>query len=278
VTLEILDREGKSIRRFSSGAKASAEEDTDDDEDGTGPATGEKIPAEAGMNRFVWDMRYAPVPRIPGFTASEYDQGLVGPQVTPGTYRVRLTAGGTSQEASIEILLDPRMSTPQADLAAELELRKKIYDRLVEDYTAVNQLRDLRAQVNALEKRLRGDAAQKEIAAAADTLRKKLDASEKEFINPKLQGTQDTLNFGNGFDAKYALLAAGVESADTAPTSTEYATFAELEKQFAAPLAHWKEIKETDVPAFNALVRRAGLAAVAIGPGKADDEGGNHPD
>ncbi|HKM90829.1 MAG TPA: hypothetical protein VJX29_09445, partial [Candidatus Acidoferrales bacterium] len=137
--------------------------------------------------------------------------------------------------------------------------------------------RDLRTQLKALEKRVRGDAAQKEIAAAADTLRKKLDATEKEFINPKLQGTQDTLNFGNGMDAKYALLAAGVESADMAPTSTEYETFAGLEKQFAAPLAHWKEIKEADVPAFNAMARRAGLGAVALGPGKAE-EGGDDPD
>jgi hypothetical protein len=278
VTLEIMDSEGKSIRKFSSGGKAGPEQDTDDDEDGTGPATGEKIPAAAGMNRFVWDMRYAPVPRIPGFTASEYDQGLVGPQVVPGTYRVRMSAGGTSQEASMEIRMDPRMPTPQADLKAEFELRRKIYERLVEDYTAVNQLRDLRAQLMALEKRLHGDAAQKEAAEAATTLRKKLDASEKEFINPKLQGTQDTLNFGNGMDAKYALLAAGVESADAAPTSTEYATFAGLEKQFAGPLAHWKEIKETDVPAFNELVRRAGLGAVALGSGKPDEEGGNNPE
>ena len=277
VTLEILDSAGKSIRRFSSGAKARPEQDTDDDEDGTGPPTGEKIPAEAGMNRFVWDMRYAPVPRIPGFTASEYDQGLVGPQVVPGTYRIRLTAGGTSQETSVEIRLDLRMRTPEADLKAEFELRRKIYDRLVEDYTAVNQLRDLRAQLKALEKRLHGDAAQKGIAEAAETLRKKLDASEKEFINPKLQGTQDTLNFGNGMDAKYALLAAGVESADMAPTVTEYETFAGLEKQFAGPLARWKEIKETDVPAFNELVRRAGVGAVALGPGKPDEEGGNDP-
>jgi photosystem II stability/assembly factor-like uncharacterized protein len=278
VTLEILDSAGKTIRKFSSSAKETPEQDTDDDEDGTGPATGEKIPAEAGMNRFVWDMRYEPVPRIPGFTASEYDQGLTGPQVVPGTYRVRFTAGGTSREALVEIRLDPRMKTSQADLQAEFELRNKTYERLVEDYTAVNQLRDLRTQLKALEKRLRGDAAHKEIAAAAETLRKKLDASEKEFINPKLEGTQDTLNFGNGMDAKYALLAAGVESADTAPTSTEYATFAGLEKQFAGPLARWKEIKETEVPAFNELVRRAGLGVVALGLGKPDEVGGDEPE
>ena len=273
VKLEILDGAGNALRTFSTRAKAEAEEEGDDDEDGGGPPTGEKLTAEAGMNRFVWDMRLAPVPRIPGYTASEYEQGLVGPQVVPGTYRARLTAGGKSQEVPLEIKLDPRMHTSAADLAEEFQLRRKIYERLVQDYAAVNQLRDLRAQVKALAKRAQGDAKQSEIAAAAEALRKRLDAAEKGFINPKLEGTQDTLNFGNGIDAKYALLGAGVESADTAPTQTEYEQFAELEKQFAGSLAQWKEITERDVPALNALVGRAGLGAVTLGTGKPEGDG-----
>jgi DNA repair ATPase RecN len=160
----------------------------------------------------------------------------------------------------------------------EFDLRRKIYERLVQNYTTVNQLRDLRAQLKDLEKRLHGDAAQKEIAAAGDALHKKLDAIEKEFINPKLQGTQDTLNFGNGIDAKYALLGAAVESTDMAPTESEYELFASLEKQFAGPLAHWKEITEKDVPALNALAQRSGLGAVALGSGKPEDEGDEDPD
>jgi photosystem II stability/assembly factor-like uncharacterized protein len=273
VTLEILDSGGKTIRKFSSRAKAATDEGSDEDEEGSGPPTGEKLPTEAGMNRFAWDLRYPPVPRIPGFTASEYEQGLVGPQVVPGNYRARLTAGGKSQEVPIEIKLDPRMKTPQADLAEQFELRTRIYQRLVEAYTAVNQLRDLRTQLKTFEKRLRDDPAQKEIVAAISALRKKLDAVEKGFINPKLQGTQDTLNFGNGIDAKYALLGAGVDSADMAPTQSEYEQFAELEKQIAGNVALWKEVREKDIPAFNALVQRAGLGVVALNSGKPEDEG-----
>ena len=270
VMLEILDGGGKSIRKFSSRAKATEEEAGDDDEDGSGPPTGEKLPAAAGMNRFVWDMRLAPVPRIPGYTSSEYGQGLVGPQVVPGTYRARLTAEGKSQEVPIEIKLDLRNHTAQADLEKEFQLRRQIYHRLVENYTAVNQIRDLRAQVKGIEKRLAGDMKQKEAATAAESLRRTLDAAEKGFINPKLQGTQDTLNFGNGIDAKYALLGATVESADAPPTQTEMEQFAELEKQFAVSWAQWKEITEKDLPAFNATAQRAGLGAVFLGAGKAE--------
>ena len=277
VALEILDSNGSVIRKFSTRAKAAVEEAGDDDEDGSGPPTGEKLAADAGMNRFVWDMRLAPVPRIPGFTGSEYEQGLVGPQVAPGRYRVRLTAGGKSQEAAIEIKLDPREHISDVDLKAEFELRRKIYQRLVLNYTTVNQLRDVRKQVNALEKRLEGDTKHKEVGQAAAGLRKKLDAIEKLYINPKLQGTQDTLNFGNGIDAKYALLGAGVESADARPTQTEIEQFDELEKQFAGAIAQWKEFTEKDLPAFNALVGRAGLGSVFIGAGSSN-EGEDDPD
>jgi len=275
VKLEILDGKGNVLRTFASGAKAAEEEEGDDDAEGSGPPTGEKLPAEAGMNRFVWDMRLAPVPPIPGYTSSEYGQGLVGPQVVPGTYRARLTAEGRSQEAPIEIKLDLREHVAQADVEKEFQLRREIYQRLVENYRAVNQIRDLRAQVIAFEKRLAGDAKHEEAATAAKSLRIKLDAAEKSFINPKLQGTQDTLNFGNGIDAKYALLGATVESADAAPTQTEIEQFAELEKQFAVSWAEWKKITGQDLPAFNALAQRAGLGAVFLGevrpqPGDAD--------
>ena len=277
VKLEITDGKGNVLRTFASGAKAAEEEEGDDDAEGSGPPTGEKLPAEAGMNRFVWDMRLAPVPPIPGYTSSEYGQGLVGPQVVPGTYRARLTAGGKSQDVPIEIKLDLRERAAPADLEKEFQLRREIYQRLVEDYTAVNQIRDLRTQVKAFERRLTGDAKRKQEAAAAESLRKKLDAAEKAFINPKLQGTQDTLNFGNGIDAKYALLGATVESADAQPTQTEMDQFADLEKQFAISWTQWKEIREKDLPAFNEMAKKAGLGAVFLGSGRAQ-EGGAEPD
>jgi photosystem II stability/assembly factor-like uncharacterized protein len=276
VVLEILDAQGNTIRRFSSHAKppAQAAEFEDDSETEQEEDTGDKLPAEAGMNRFVWDLRYPPVPRIPGFTSSEYGQGLVGPQVVPGTYRARLTAAGKTQEAAFDVKLDPRMHTSQAELVEQFELRKKIYDRLVADYTAVNELRELRKQIQALEPRLRSDKARSEVHAAAVALEKKLDSVEKSLINPKLQGTQDSLHFGNGMDAKYALLAGGVDSADTAPTASEYELFVELEKPMSAALGQWNDLLAKDLPQFNALAQRAGVALLAPRTGKdADDDG-----
>jgi photosystem II stability/assembly factor-like uncharacterized protein len=266
VTLEIFDSQGKSIRRFSSHPKApaAAPEVSDYGETLGGEEARDKLPIAAGTNRFVWDLRYAHVPPIPGYTESEYGQGLVGPQVVPGKYRSRLTAGGKSQEVPLEIRLDPRMKTPQAELDKQFELRKKVYDRLVDMYTSVNHLRDLRAQLAAIRKRLGDDAAHKDVRDAATELSKKIDAAEAKLINPKLQGTQDTLNFGNGLDAKYALLGAAIESADTAPNQTEQETFDGLEPQAREALAGAKALLSKEADAFNELARKSGLGTVLL--------------
>ena len=271
VTLEVLDASGKTIRRFSSRGEAGPEPDSDEDEGAASGPTGEKLPADGGMNRLVWDMRLAPVPRIPGFTASEYEQGLVGPQVVPGRYKARLAFDGKTQEVSFEVMLDLRMHTPAADLAAQFELRRKVYDRLVTAYTSVNEVRSLRAQLKGVEKRVSSEGERKDVAAAAAALRAKLDKVEKGFINPNLVGTQDTLHFGNGIDGKYALLGAAVDSADTAPTKTEYEQFAELEKEIEPNLALWRQVKEKDVPAFNALAQKSGLGVVSVETPKEPD-------
>jgi photosystem II stability/assembly factor-like uncharacterized protein len=261
ITLEILDGQGKTVRKFSHRKKEEAAADADDEEEGTA-----KLPVEAGMNRLVWDLRYDPVARILGYTASEYGQGLVGPIVVPGTYRARLTASGKTLEAPFAIKLDPRMSTPQADLQKQLDLRLKVYNRLVAEYAAVRQLRDLRAQLKGVEKRLQDDATHKDVLTAAQELSKKIDPIESGLINPKLQGTQDTLSMGIGLDGKLALLASGIDSADMPPSQAEYETFAVLDPLAEAGLAQAKDLTTKDVAAFNDLAGKAGLNALLLPP------------
>ncbi|TMQ71043.1 MAG: glycosyl hydrolase, partial [Candidatus Eisenbacteria bacterium] len=82
ITLELLDEQGKLIRKFSSkgdppleGQPAGGEE-----EGGFGrrpPVT--KIPAKAGLNRFAWDLRYPDATRFPGLIL--WGGGLQGPTV-----------------------------------------------------------------------------------------------------------------------------------------------------------------------------------------------------
>src|SRR5205823_6272396 len=85
VKLEFVDAQGKIIRKFTSEVKLAAEDKQEFDND---PEV-EHIPAQAGLNRFIWDLRYEPPAKIP---AAIYDNGQpAGPLALPGVFQVRLT-------------------------------------------------------------------------------------------------------------------------------------------------------------------------------------------
>src|SRR5262249_18928079 len=112
VTLEVLDDKGALIRKYSNLTDEGADDETPpgDAEGGfSGPRAPRKIPAKAGLNRFDWDLRYPDASRFKGLIL--WGGGLQGPTVVPGTYQVRLTAGGKSQTRSFEIRKDPRLAT-----------------------------------------------------------------------------------------------------------------------------------------------------------------------
>ncbi len=150
------------------------------------------------MNRFAWDLRYEGATRIPGYWTGEYDDGLRGPLMLPEKYTVRLSAVGKALEMPLEIQLDPCVTTSQADLEKQFELRRQIQMRLTQISDAVNQIRDLRAQLRALRKRLAEPAStgssRTSLIAAAEALEKKITPVEAELTQVKLKSSQDSLN------------------------------------------------------------------------------------
>ncbi len=275
VTLEIRDAQGKLVRKYTSREKRETEAPPEWPEQ---EKPEERLPAEAGMNRFVWNLRYEGATRIPGYFTGEYDEGLRGPLALPGKYTVRLTAAGKTVEAPLEVRLDPRVTTPQADLEKQFELRRNIQTRLTEISDTVNQIRDLRAQLQALRKRLAGQApgasSRSSLATAAEELTKKITAVEEELIQVKLKSSQDSLNYPLKVDGKLAQLASLVESADTAPTKQSYDLFDVLSGQVEAQVARWRDIAAKDVPAFNDSMRKENIPLIWLAPASSEKQGG----
>src|SRR5262249_44040260 len=124
ITLEILDAQGKVLRKLSNHKQDKFEQPAEWPDRET-PA--ELLPDEAGMNRFAWDLRIEDPIAIPG--AFYTDDGPKGPVVIPGSYTVRLTTRFGQQSAPLEVVLDPRLkeTTTSADMAAhwDLSLRTK---------------------------------------------------------------------------------------------------------------------------------------------------------
>ena len=88
VALDILDSSGKVVRHLSSKEKKENEQPPE------WPDRVERvktIPANEGMNRFAWDLRYDDPIQIPGAFYSS--TGPRGPLALPGDYQVKLTVG-----------------------------------------------------------------------------------------------------------------------------------------------------------------------------------------
>lgn len=109
------------------------------------------LPASAGHHRFVWNLRYAPPPTLeshysiaatPGKSTPILPEGAF---VLPGSYKVRLTAGGRTVETTLEIAMDPRVRVSREKLAKLLAFQQEVnamLERAValhEEISAANQ-------------------------------------------------------------------------------------------------------------------------------------------
>jgi hypothetical protein len=166
VALEVLDAEGRLVRRYTS------------DDPPLPPVEGRNIPdywirppqvlsTEAGLHRFVWDLRH----ETPAASSFGYPMAAIafdtpreprGPWVVPGTYTVRLTADGRVLAQPLAVGMDPRVKTPAADLEAQHAVSMRLVDAMARaqaalargekppDGEAVGRLRRLHGQLTQL--------------------------------------------------------------------------------------------------------------------------------
>jgi len=189
--------------------------------------------------------------------------------VVPGTYQIKLTAGGKSFTAAAEIQKDPRVNVSQADLEKQYELAASIRDRVSAGNEAVNQIRSLREQLDGLKKRLGAETSAKAVLDAADTLKTKIDAVEEKIVQPKSKSLEDTLNYPIQVTNQLVDLQGTVESADTASTAQSYVVFDELNARLETQLTTWRDIQSTELVALNELMKKNNIEAIAPAAEKA---------
>jgi photosystem II stability/assembly factor-like uncharacterized protein len=280
VVLEFLDSSGKSIRKFTARAPRPQPSPAPGTAQVTAPPEQPPPPAgeeesffggaparvtiDVGLNRFVWDMRYADAVRFPGMIL--WAGQTQGPRVIPGSYQVKLTVDGQTLTETFEIKPDPRLSTSAADYAKQLDLSLKIRDKLNETHNAILQIRDVKKQVDDLVKRVAGQPNTKPITDAGTALNKKLTEVEEALYQTKNQSSQDPLNFPIRLNNKLAALLGVVSRSETPPNDQSIAVYNELVAQIDAQLQKLAQVMKTDVPAFNQLVRDANIPAVVVKP------------
>jgi photosystem II stability/assembly factor-like uncharacterized protein len=274
VKIEILDAAGKLVNHYSSNAPARAGASDDAApaiaEQGGGGRGGfgapARVPAQAGMNRFVWDLRYPDATTFPGLIMW---QGVTrGPLIVPGTYTAKLTVGDKTQTQQFVVGKDPRLKTTTADFSAQLSLSIQIRDKLSQVNQAVIDIRAAKKQLEDYAARLKDEASAKKVADAAKDLDKKLTAVEEELYQIKNQSAQDPLNFPIKINNRLAALLGDVQSTDAGPTKQSNMVYEGLASEANAQLRVADQLLKDDVASFNKLVRDSNIPAVTVPPHK----------
>jgi photosystem II stability/assembly factor-like uncharacterized protein len=252
VSLEFMDREDNLIKKYTGNAG----------EEARAGRFAMQLPLEAGMNRFIWNMRYADVERVPG--AILWGGMLTGPVAVPGVYKVKLTVGEKSMTQSWMWKKDPRLSTTQEEFQEQFDFLNQIQDKVTEINQAINRLRNVKNQIDTLSGKIKEHENAEQVNKAAKQLKTKLTAVEDVLIQSKSKSGQDPLNYPILLDNKIAALASVVASSDHRPTDQSYEVFKELSAMADKQLAKLKSIIEKDLPDFNEVVKKAKIPAIVI--------------
>jgi hypothetical protein len=170
-----------------------------------------------------------------------------GPLALPGEYEVVLTSGDQSYKAALTIDMDPRVKIPREELVSQLELEQKIDNALTKATDAAKSIATVRQQLKALHTGRSEKPDAKPILDEVDALDKRAQSIQgnPEAAYPATPGGL------SGEDATLAALANAVGSADSTPTATSSAAFAESTKHLNDLLSQWDQLQK-DFAALNA--------------------------
>jgi photosystem II stability/assembly factor-like uncharacterized protein len=261
VVLEFMDSNGARIKTFSSQVKP---EEAPGDEFSRmfGAGQDRQLPAEAGLNRFVWNMRYPDAERVPG--AVLWGGSTTGPVAVPGIYQVKMTIGEETHIREWEWKIDPRVEASLQDLQEQFDFLVELRDTLSRVNRAINSLRRVRAKIEAINSEIKGRPEAAAIIEAGEAVREKLTAIEDVLIQAKSKSSQDPLNYPVKLDNKIAALASLVAAADARPTDQSRELFKELAEQADVEIDRLKVILETEVPGLNELLRDSRIPHIIV--------------
>jgi len=246
IALEFLEADGTLIRRFST--RAEDKKDT--------------LEVTAGLNRFVWDLRYAEAETFPGLVL--WNRWLLGPTAVPGDYRVRLTVDEESQTVPFTLRPDPRSDIPAEDYRAQFDFMLSVRDKLSEIHRTVAQIRDIRARIDRVMEPVTDRDKHKPLAEMSEKIKTDLADIEAILYQVKNRSAQDPLNFPIRLNDKLAGLLGVAGTGDHAPTDQAVAVRDELFAAADGQLRRFRAILEEQIPAFNRLVREENIPAIGL--------------
>lgn len=250
ITMDIVDSKGAVVRHLTS-VKSNKPEQPPEWPDQVHPT--ETLPSKAGINRYVWNLRYNDPTQIPG----TFYTGLPprGPIAMPGAYTVRLTYSGKTQTVPLTILADPRDKGPTAGLQQKFQLAMQVYHDQDALHRAVNDINATMKQVDAAMKTAQGKP---NVASQGSAVLKQAQQIEGVLMQVNIKGSEANLNYPGMLNEQIYSFAGLLDDSDTAPNAQELETYANFHSKLTTELAAWDNLKKTQLAAFQAQAKTGG--------------------
>jgi photosystem II stability/assembly factor-like uncharacterized protein len=229
-------------------------------------------PKAAGLNRVYWDLRDEPTREVRLRTSPLYAPEVrVGPEgwraggprmsilMPPGTYTVRLNAGGKQLTQKLEVRKDPNSGGTDAEIAEQMKVLTELKKSVDAAADVVNQIELVRGQLASMRQVLE----ESEIMQPAAELERKLIELESSFVELRATGRgQDGVRWGSQLLGKINYLAGGLASGDYRPTSQQLEVQKVLEERLSKQQGALDAILGKDLKALNELMRGRGITNI----------------
>lgn len=227
----------------------------------------------AGVNRIAWDLRSEPTTEVRLRTTPLYAPDVsLGPQgwrsggaqlsllEPPGTYTVKLRAGGGELTQPLVVKKDPHSEGTEAEIQQQRKMLEQLRADAESAAAMINQMESARAQLQALVKLL--EEREPDVRKEASALEQKLMAIESTLVELRATGRgQDGVRWGAKLYGKIVYLANGLASADNRPTNQQI----EVQKILEDRLSEYRGLLDAavkDGAAFNEMLKRKNLPIV----------------
>ena len=219
------------------------------------------LTANAGWNRFVWDMRLPTSPAING--KDPQFERLAGPTVTPGTYQLSLRVGDDELTQAFELVKDATSSATDDELQSQFDLQMEIYQLYSRTTETLNTMRRQRGQLVGLAERLAAGGDMGELAAQATALKERLLEIETGIFIPDLPtGWPGRLNQGTDPLRRLSALPSVVGLGEFPPTEQAHAVYEKLAGIINGRLREFDDLRQGDIAAFNQALVEGGFGLV----------------
>jgi len=265
IRIEVIDSEGQLVRVLSSEELplTGFSEYVDEEKEMLAKWV---LPAEKGVNRAVWNLRWTGAEMIKGGIL-DFGYPRLGPLALPGQYTLKMRVGEREHTTQLVLEPDPRQQVGEEVLRDQLAFALEVRDAITRLARAVEKIRGIKTQLERHQELLEGESSARSLMQEAQKLLDTLNQLEDRLHNKNAVIAYDILAQKGGAKlyARLDPISLWTNSADGAPPQGSRQLFAEQKEEVDQCWNELKQILGGALSDYNRKASEQGLPTVYVG-------------